>query len=157
MATCLILIDNCEFFFRFNESLTVREVEDIFDMCRFERAWNLGKSPWCAALTLDQINIIEYGEDLKYYYKSGHGSPINQKVMCHAMHDMMSHINASDGPSVINYFTHSSALQLILVSMGAYNDSIPLKADNYEENRERLWKISDIGPFSVNLAAVKYE
>ena len=37
---------------------------------RFETAWNLGEnSPWCAMLIADDLEVFEFREDLKYFYK----------------------------------------------------------------------------------------
>ena len=37
---------------------------------RFETAWNLGEnSPWCAMFIADDLEVFEFREDLKYFYK----------------------------------------------------------------------------------------
>lgn len=58
---------------------------------------------------------------------------------------------------MIGYFTHSSALQLLLVALGVAKDRDALRADNYLQMSRRKWKSSEIGPFAANLAAIKYD
>ena len=42
----------------------------LFQMPRFETAWNLGEdSPWCAAFVAEDLAVFEFREDLKYFYK----------------------------------------------------------------------------------------
>jgi multiple inositol-polyphosphate phosphatase / 2,3-bisphosphoglycerate 3-phosphatase len=101
--------------------------------------------------------VLEYKEDLKYYYKSGHGSPLNEPIACAAVKDMLTQLDDKNGAKTIAYFTHSSELQLFLVALGAAKDDTPLRADNYDQMKNRLWRTSAIGPFTTNVAAVKYE
>lgn len=62
----------------------------MYDMCRFEKAWYINRaSTWCAAFTKDHLRVMEYKQDLKYYYKTGYGSTMNQKLGCFTMRDML--------------------------------------------------------------------
>ena len=127
-------------------------------MCRFNQAWQLqDPSPWCIAFTPNNVKILEYKEDLAYYYKSGYGSELNTKISCSAVKDMIDRLESTANPTAIAYFTHSSAIQLLLVALGAAVDNDALRADNYYQMGRRSWKTSEIGPFAANLAAIKYE
>lgn len=142
----------------FTEVLSFEEIEVIYDMCRFEEAWFIHQtSPWCTAFTVEQITILEYSEDLNYYYKSGYGTSLNQRVPCEAVSDMIKNLNSSTNPTTIAYFTHSTMLQMFLSSLGVGKDVKPLRADNFAEMSNRKWRTSLLGPFTGNLAAVKYE
>lgn len=100
---------------------------------------------------------MEYLEDLHYYYKSGYGAAINENIQCAAVADMMKHLESKEQPQVVSYFTHSSAVQLLLVALGIAKDREALRADNYLSNSRRRWKSSEIGPFGANLAVIKYD
>ena len=64
----------------------------IYDMCRFEKAWRIEKvSTWCAAFSKKELQILEYREDLDYYYYTGPGREINSKLGCPPMKNMFEH------------------------------------------------------------------
>lgn len=74
----------------FNKILNQSTIENIFDMCRFEQAWYIDdKSAWCSAFTREHLKILEYAEDLLYYYLIGHGIQLNAKVGCMPLQDLI--------------------------------------------------------------------
>jgi len=132
-------------------------VLNIYEMCRFEKAWFPDKpSGWCAILTQSQIKILEYHEDLELYMKTSYGFDINTRLACTAMEDMLNHLHTETSPKVIAYFGHIDNIHAQLTAMGAFKDTVPLRHDNFETMGNRRWKTSEICPFSSNLAAVKY-
>lgn len=67
-------------------------IDAIYDACRYEKAWTVTKlSPWCAVFSKEELRILEYREDLDYYYKAGYGREINARLGCPLLHDMMQH------------------------------------------------------------------
>lgn len=142
----------------FQYNLTVEQVNTMYDMCRYEQAWYLDNiSTWCAAFTPDQVKILEYASDLKYYYKTGYGNGINSNIPCELMSDMVKQLESTSNPTTIAYFSHSAMLQTFLVALGVGKDNEALRSDNFEQMSQRNWRTSDLSPFSGNLAAVKYE
>lgn len=138
--------------------LKSEQVMDMFEMCRLDQAWMIDRpSPWCAAFTPTQIDDLEYLEDLKKYYKSGYGRPIASHVQCEAINDMLHHLESRDQPNAVVYFTHSKSILLLLTALKAVKDSEALRADNYYSMSRRKWRLSEISPFSSNLAAIKYD
>lgn len=55
------------------------------------------------------------------------------------------------------YFSHSQALLMMLARMGVASHGIPLRHDNFNEQKNRDWKTSELGPFAANLAAVFFK
>lgn len=142
----------------FKYTLNPKQIDTIFDMCRYDQAWFLQEdSAWCAAFTPEHVNVLEYLEDLKYYYKSGPGSEINSNIMCAAVKDMLTTIKKEDGPKVVTYFTHASAITLFLTALGYAKNDEPLRADNYGQNKYRKFRSSVLSPLASNLAVIKYE
>lgn len=142
----------------FKFTLGPKQLDTIWDMCRYEVAWHLDKySTWCAAFTQEHVEILEYLEDIKYYYKQGYGSELNSNVACNMVQDMLQNMGSNNDPKVVAYFAHSSSVQLFLTSLGIAKDLISVRADNFHEMRFRQWRTSKIGPFAANIAAVKYE
>jgi multiple inositol-polyphosphate phosphatase/2,3-bisphosphoglycerate 3-phosphatase len=142
----------------FKYTLNPKQVDTIWDMCRYDQAWYLqDESPWCAAFTQKHVDVLEYLEDLKYYVKGGFGGAINSKVMCAAVQDMLRTLGSDTNPKVTAYFTHASAIQLFLTALKYGKDDAPLRADNFEQMRNRKFRTSNLSPFASNIAVVKYE
>lgn len=109
------------------------------------------------AFTKDDIDVLEYREDLKTYYKTGHGVEINSRVACYTVADMLSHLITDEPlPKVIAYFAHASTIQLFLTALGVGKDNDKLKANNFDNMQGREWRSSEISPFASNLAVVRY-
>lgn len=142
----------------FKYTLNSKQIDTIFDMCRYDQAWRLqDHSAWCAAFTPEHVRVLEYLEDLKYFYKSGPGSQINSNIMCAAVQDMLSTMKRDDSPKVTAYFTHASAIQLFLTALGYGKNNEQLRADNYDQMKYRKFRTSDWSPFASNIAAIKYK
>lgn len=139
-------------------TMSPKQVDTIWDMCRYDQAWYLqDDSPWCAAFTHEHVNVLEYAEDLKYYYKASYGSPLSKNMMCAAVKDMVMNMRSEDNPKVIAYFSHASAIQLFLTALGYAKDNDALRADNYGNMKYRKFRASVVSPFASNIAVVKYE
>lgn len=139
-------------------TMSPKQVDTIWDMCRYDQAWYLqDDSPWCAAFTHEHVNVLEYAEDLKYYYKASFGSPLSGNMMCAAVKDMVMNMRSEDNPKVVAYFSHASAIQLFLTALGYAKDNDALRADNYGNMKYRKFRASVVSPFAGNIAVVKYE
>lgn len=47
------------------------------------------RSKWCAIFTVEDLMILEYGQDLKSYYKSGYGRELeNKRLGCPIFKDL---------------------------------------------------------------------
>lgn len=144
----------------FKYTLQPKQIDLMFDMCRYDQAWYLqDESAWCAAFTPEHISVLEYLEDLKYYVKASYGSPTNSEIMCAAVKDMVKFLlEENDGPKVSAYFSHATAIQLFLTSLGYAKDDTPIRADNYYAmKKNRKFVSSILSPLASNLAVVKYE
>ncbi|EZA54625.1 Multiple inositol polyphosphate phosphatase [Ooceraea biroi] len=135
----------------------------LYDMCRFERAWQPSKeSPWCAAFTDEDMHVFEYEEDLYHYYSVGPGREINSKLGCHPLRDMVDRFtkleNAedSDEPRGVFYFTHSEMIMLFYSVMEIGKNPVHLTASNYRDMQHRNWRTSLLVPFATNFATVFY-
>lgn len=109
------------------------------------------------AFTPNQVNAIEYWEDLGAYYELGYGSSLNPNIPCEAVKDMMKHLKSRDLPKAVAYFGHSASIQLFLTALGAAKDFDALTADNYVNMMRRKYRTSLLAPFASNVAAIKYE
>lgn len=101
--------------------------------------------------------MLEYQEDLSYYYKSSHGSAVNENIQCETVKDMLTRFEDEKSPKVTAYFTHSAAVQLFLTALGALKDDKAPTATNYLEMSSRKWRTSVVSPFAANVAVIKYK
>lgn len=107
-------------------------------------------------LTSEQVAILEYEDDMKYYYKLGYGYEENTRLNCRAAQDMLTHLNSRTTPKVVAYFAHTSGVQTLLVALGIARDSMHLIAADYNRAVYK-WRTSNLDPFASNFVAVKYE
>ncbi|XP_071513577.1 multiple inositol polyphosphate phosphatase 1-like [Panulirus ornatus] len=146
----------------FMHPLTPRELESIYDECRYESAWWPGrKSAWCSAFSHSDFEVLEYHQDLKYYYEDGYGHPLNSKTACRTLGDLYTYFRTSVSlgearPQGIFYFAHDKTIIKVLSHVGLFQPSQHLKHDNFAEMKNRSWRTSYVSPFSANLAFVLY-
>ncbi|XP_071565905.1 multiple inositol polyphosphate phosphatase 1-like isoform X2 [Temnothorax nylanderi] len=139
-------------------------VDAMYDACRYQKAWSVTElSPWCAVFSKEELRVLEYREDLDYYYKAGYGRDINTRLGCPLLHDMMRHFwniardEMSGEPAGIFYFSDIVSLQNLLTTMGINEDQTRLTAYNYKDVARRQWRTSLISSFAANLIAVFYK
>ncbi|KAJ6641582.1 Multiple inositol polyphosphate phosphatase 1 [Pseudolycoriella hygida] len=144
------------------EQLDVEKVKKMWDMCRYDKAWDMAsESAWCSAFTSEQVNVLEYDEDLKLYFTTGQGGKINSRLACHTVVDLLDHLEnkTSSSPMTIISFADAEALQLLLTTLGTHNDTVePPEEDlnDLSDMNRRKWKSSVISPYASNLVVVKY-
>ncbi|CAK1604303.1 unnamed protein product [Parnassius mnemosyne] len=136
--------------------LTDTNVTALYDLCRHTWSGSENKlSPWCALFTKDDLQILEYIEDLKAYYKSGYGAPKSEVFGNIPLGDLFNNFRRTkDGgkKKITAYFTHATMLEMVYTSLGLFKDSKPLSSANRE--RERKWRSSFMAAFGVNFVAV---
>ena len=59
--------------------------------CMFELAI-LGKSPWCAVFTEEDLKLVEFRDDLDDYYKDAYGNDVNWQQACGVATNLFDHI-----------------------------------------------------------------
>lgn len=170
------------------ESVPLDAIESMYMTCAFETAWKpANPSPWCAIFDEEDLEKMQYRQDLEYYWIDGYGFELTYKQACPAVKDMMEHfqyvhylksgfssglnlidydiiysirskIDYPDDPlSLIAYFTHSGTLLKLISRLGLFNDTTQLLHDNYHLHSARQWRTSEIDKFATNIAAVLYK
>ncbi|XP_014224945.1 multiple inositol polyphosphate phosphatase 1-like [Trichogramma pretiosum] len=138
--------------------LDYAHVRLIYMMCGFETAFNQAEnSPWCDLLSINDLNVLEYAEDLKYYWKDSYGYKLNYEQACPALHDMFTFFDKEDETLVTAYFSHSGTILKILSILGIAQDEKVLTHDTFPINSSRNWRSSLIDAFASNIAFVLYD
>ncbi|XP_069164443.1 multiple inositol polyphosphate phosphatase 1 isoform X1 [Procambarus clarkii] len=140
---------------RLGVPLVLDEVLVLYDACRFYKAWDPpSAAAWCVVFTPDDLKVLEYWQDLDYYYTNGYGHAINYEMACPPVQDLLQHFSAvvegQEEPSGVFHFSHSEALQPVMTRLGLFLDSKPLTHDH--EDPDRLWRTSRHGSFATNVA-----
>lgn len=140
-------------------SLNLDFVEKIFRLCAFG-VMNRGDNSWCALLEDEDIRILEYQGDLENYYEHSYGNQLNQKIECTLLSDITQNLrDFSQGKTDLRgvfRFTSSGTLISLLTILGLFKDSVPLRADNYQQQNKRQFTVSNMVPMSANIAVVMY-
>jgi len=65
----------------------------MYTLCAFETSWYRWKkdSPWCSVFTEDEYKLLEFSEDLEYYYVDGYGYNLTYEIACPAIRDLLLH------------------------------------------------------------------
>ncbi|PSN34766.1 Multiple inositol polyphosphate phosphatase 1 [Blattella germanica] len=163
------LLQNVSSRLGFSYSLTYRQLDDMYDICRYEKAWNIRKvSPWCAVFSKEELLVIfnyiyllEYREDLEDYYQAGYGNDLNIKLGCPPVKDFMDRFRQIEErnpqPAGVFYFSHRPMVQMVLSRLDIAKDEEHLTHSNYNLMKNRRWRTSKISSFSTNLAAVFFK
>ncbi|XP_031781275.1 multiple inositol polyphosphate phosphatase 1 isoform X2 [Nasonia vitripennis] len=143
---------------RLGLKLDYESVNLIYLICAFETAWNkTGKSPWCDTLSLDNMKVLEFMEDLEYYWVDGYGHQLNYNQACPALRDMFTFFDSNDKSLVTAYFTHSGTILKMLSILGIGKETNPLTHESFLSHKDRNWKVSLIDAFASNIAFVLYD
>lgn len=145
-----------------NQRLTARQTRTLWEICNFEQLWDLATpAPFCGVFSPHNNLMLEYFEDIDFYYTAGFGGPrrLFENLNCPLIQDLLEFLD-SDSPSGETtriYSTHSTAFQLFLVTLGVFGNDVPLTAANFNQQALRQWRSSLITPMAVNLAAIRYK
>ena len=86
-------------------------------MCRYDKALYYGQlSPWCAAFSNSDLLVLEYIDDLLYYYKDGYGYDINWMQACNPVVDVATYFNSIVLGATVRHF--------LLFSFGSHGQTV---------------------------------
>ncbi|KAJ6646430.1 Multiple inositol polyphosphate phosphatase 1 [Pseudolycoriella hygida] len=143
-----------------NQRLTARQTRTLWEICNFEQLWYSNyPAPFCGAFSPFNNLMLEYFEDLDYYYNAGFGGPrrLFENLNCPLIQDLLGFLDTSDTTENVRiYSTHSTAFQLFLVTLGVFGNDVPLTASNFAQQANRQWRSSLHTPMAVNIAAIRY-
>ena len=72
------------------DSLGFEDIFIMYDLCRYEQARTPEEtSPWCAVFDSEDLKILEYYEDLKYWHKEGYFYELNTQFACPLMENLV--------------------------------------------------------------------
>jgi Histidine phosphatase superfamily (branch 2) len=144
-----------------SDELSNIDVRTLWKWCFFEDTGNT-EAPWCSAFSIANHPVLDYRKDLDYYYTRGYGLSnrrLAENLNCDLMQNLLSYLqsDSSTEERVRIFGTHSRTLQLLLVSMGLFEDEFPPTRHNYAQQMTRQWRTGLNAPNGGNLAVIRYE
>lgn len=152
-------------------TLTLGEIQLIYALCQFHtaivRPVRQPTSVWCQMFSDEELQILEYADDLTIYWKDGYGYSLSLQLACPVLQDIISQfrvVATSDGgnsgkdkwPIGLFHFTHSGLLMKLFAALGLFRDEVPQLSGNYANQTNRKWRTSYIDPFASNLQLVLF-
>ncbi|XP_065090534.1 multiple inositol polyphosphate phosphatase 1 [Ochlerotatus camptorhynchus] len=135
--------------------LDAESIHLMYQTCAFETAWSKKHtSPWCSLFDKSSVKVLEFGEDLEYYWIDGYGYELTYEQACNAFGDLLKRFDGDLEPYTF-YFTHSGTLLKAMAFLGLYRDEHPLTHRDFE--RKRQWRVSEIDAFASNLVFTQLE
>lgn len=156
--------------FQASNQLNFNQITVMWNWCRFKIASTFETSnsetgahcPWCAPFSVNHHLLLEYWEDLGFFYSSGYGVR-NQRLLenlnCGVLQDLLRHMQSeNDADTMARIFmTYTEEIQSMLVALGSFRDVWPIHQHNFAQQTGRNWLTSLIASFSSNLAVVRFD
>ncbi|XP_037025319.1 multiple inositol polyphosphate phosphatase 1-like [Bradysia coprophila] len=150
----------------FHGSHTLRnnEINTLSLICKYEQIWNLNEtSPYCAAFSVANRQVIEYREDLEFYYRLGPGRTeyrrLFENLVCFNMQELLQFMVSNDpnDHKARVYSGHVTILPMLLNNLGALGNDEPLTQHNFAQQSERAWRTGRLIAMAANLAVIRYD
>ena len=132
---------------------------EMFLMCAFGVQTDSADASWCALFEEADLKVLEYLNDLKLYWDRSYGREINYKMSCPLygeITDSFERFLEFGKPYGVFRFAHTGTVIPLLTMLGLYNDTPPPRADNFDQQANRTFRISDVVPMAGNVAFVLY-
>lgn len=69
---------------------SLEEVEIMYLTCSFESAWNPSSpSVWCNVFDEFDLQVLEYRQDVEYFWIDGYGYKLTYELACPTMEDVL--------------------------------------------------------------------
>lgn len=156
--------------FHASNQMDFDQIMNMWNWCRFEIATTFetsnsktgGNSPWCAPFSVAHHMLLEYDEDLAFYYTNGYGvrnQRLLQNLNCGLMQDLLRHIQSENDEDKIAriFFAYSQQILGMVVLLGSFRDVWPIHQHNFAQQSDRLWVTSLMVELGSNLSVVRYE
>ena len=140
--------------------ITPQDVVEMYLMCAFGTQTDSRDVSLCSLFDDDDLEVMEYLNDLKIYWSYGYGRKINYKMACQLYRRITESFQRyirRRKPSGVFQFAHTGTVLPLLTSLGLYTDDLPLRADNFIVQGNRKFRPSNIVPMSANVAFVLYK
>ncbi|KAJ6634878.1 Multiple inositol polyphosphate phosphatase 1 [Pseudolycoriella hygida] len=145
--------------FHGSHALRNLEVATLALTCKYEQIWNMNAtSALCSAFSVANRQVIEYYEDLEFYYRVGPGKTEYRRLF-ENMQDLLGFLQSTDESDhkARVYSGHVTILPMILMNLGAFETDERLTQFNFAQQTQRAWRAGMVMPMGANLAVIRYD
>lgn len=138
-----------------NYKLSNDNITTLYDLCRYTWSGTEKYSPWCSIFSQEDLEVLEYIGDLRHYYRSSYGIPMNTKFAGPILWDLLKNFRKAklgNGKKIVSYSAHETMTDMVLTALGLFKDDLPLTGK--EKKPDRKLRTSIISCFSTNIMAV---
>ncbi len=111
-----------------NVALTERQVSTLYKLCAFEVSLFDRRDTFCALLASDEIETLNFAEDLREYYAIGYGMPMSQQMSCSLLgelsDEMQRAIHHHSGEAIKSTFRFGHKPTIVFLAMALVRSSI---------------------------------
>lgn len=135
-------------------------VLEMFWLCAYGIQTDSADTSWCSIFQEEHLNVLEYLNDLKLYWERSYGRKINYEMACplyKEITDSFERFFKNGKFHGVFRFAHTGTVTPLLTMLGLYNDSVPPRADNFDQQSNRKLRFSRVVPMSANVAFVLYD
>lgn len=153
---------------RIGVNVSADDVQLIAKTCAFEVAKNR-RSPFCFLFDKEDLDLLEYAEDIGDYEEDAHGNAQSVASGCVFVDEMVDLIReklraVARAPQKRHsrlkaalYFTHAGPMKRLVARLGLGLTQPPMTAENYCRLKDkRKWRSSRLCPFGANFALVLF-
>jgi len=149
-----------------NNWVTETLVDQMHHACIFDIALENRSDHFCTLFDREDMEILEYADDLKEFYRKANGFEINYRMSCLLITEMINIFELKiNGNRKIKHelaklrFAHGETVIPVLSALGLYkpNNNSEMSSDSTPQQiRNRVWKSSIANPFGSNIALILY-
>jgi len=138
--------------------VTAELIDTMYTACVFQVAINGVQDRWCALFDQEDIEQIEYLNDLEAYWLKSYGFPINYQMTCPLIKEIIGLFDAKiDGKFPLAKaklrFAHAETVIPLIAVLGLYKDPYPLQWNTSNENiQNRKFRTAHFSSFASNVA-----
>ncbi|KAI9469326.1 histidine phosphatase superfamily, partial [Zychaea mexicana] len=115
-------------------TMTTDDVEAVYTGCKFDITHRNRIDTFCTLLAHEDISVLEYRQDLEYYYMYSYGTETNANMACVLIQSVMENMeNAVGGKEDYTRmdikYLHSESVFFVATFLGLYKDDQKLRAD----------------------------
>ena len=142
--------------------LTNDDVAALYVLCGFEVSHFNTTTSVCSLFEEEDMETLEYLEDLKHWYKKSYGMPLNAKMVCplhhHLLHALRQRARGESDRAAALVFSHGETLLPLMTRLGLFADQDALTASlSLPQRARRNFRTGSIIPMAANLLFILFE
>lgn len=140
--------------------LLPQTIVEMWLSCAYGTQTDSNDMSLCYLFGDEDLEVMEYLNDLRIYWSYSYGRKINSKMACllyTKITESFQQYIQTGNPYGVFQFAHTGTFLPLLTLLKLYKVDLPLRADNFEQQKNRTFRPSNIVPMSANVAFILYD